>query len=115
MQSNRIKRVLKISLFAIVGCAVFGFLVMSLWNSLMPALFGLHVITFWQALGLFLLAKIFFGGFRGHGGGMHWRRRMFDRWEQMSPEERERFRQGMRGRCGPFGRPADSSAVGQKA
>jgi hypothetical protein len=25
-----------------------------------------------------------------------------ERWEQMTPEEREKFRQGMRGRCGPF-------------
>jgi hypothetical protein len=30
---------------------------------------------------------------------------MLERWEQMTPEEREKFRQGMRGRCGPFGSP----------
>jgi len=31
---------------------------------------------------------------------------MKERWEHMTPEEREKFRQGMRGRCGSFGPPA---------
>jgi hypothetical protein len=30
---------------------------------------------------------------------------MDDRWQNMTPEEREKFRQGTRGRCG-FGQPA---------
>jgi hypothetical protein len=33
---------------------------------------------------------------------MRWRRRMMERWEHMTPEEREKFRQSMRGRCGSF-------------
>jgi hypothetical protein len=38
---------------------------------------------------------------------MHWRRRMMERWEQMTPEEREKFRQGVGGRCsGRFQTPA---------
>jgi hypothetical protein len=38
---------------------------------------------------------------------MHWRGRMRDRWEKMTPEEREKFRESMRGRrCGPFEPPA---------
>ncbi len=82
--------------------ALFGFVVMWLWNWLMPALFGLKTIGYWQALGLFVLAKILFGGFRGPGGrDRHWRRRMRERWEHMTPEERERFRQGF---CDPWGR-----------
>ncbi|MGH9713722.1 MAG: hypothetical protein ACRD5M_10545 [Candidatus Acidiferrales bacterium] len=99
-------RALRIACFVVLGVLVFSFVVMSLWNWLMPTLFGLHVINFWQALGLLVLSKILLGGFRGRpGGGMHWRRRMFERWEQMTPEEREKFRQGMRGRCGPFQPP----------
>ena len=107
MKRNRVLRGLKFLLFAIVFAAVFGWVVMSLWNWLMPGLFGLHLITYWQALGLLILSKILFGGFRGgHGHNMQWRRRMMERWEQMSPEEREKFRQSMRSRCGPFGPPA---------
>jgi hypothetical protein len=34
------------------------------------------------------------------------RRRMMDRWDKMSPEERAKFRAGMRGRCGPLEAPA---------
>jgi Ca2+/H+ antiporter, TMEM165/GDT1 family len=69
----------------------------------MPGIFGMHAIGFWQALGLLILSKILFG-FRGRpGGGMYWRRRMMERWQQMTPEEREKFRAGMQGRCGPFG------------
>ena len=105
-------RTLKIAAFVAVGIAVFGFVVMHLWNYLMPALFGLHMITFWQAVALLILGKLLFGGFRPRGGGMHWRRQMMMRWEQMTPEEREKFREGMRGRCGQprehHGRPAES-------
>ena len=103
MKGKWILRGLKIAVFVVLGLLVFGYLVMSLWNWLMPALFGLHVITFWQALGLLVLSKILFGGFRGRGAGMHWRRRMMERWEKMTPEEREKFREGMGGRCGMFG------------
>jgi hypothetical protein len=100
-------RGLKIVFFVVLVALALSFVVMSLWNWLMPALFGLRMISFWQAMGLLVLSKILLGGFRGRpGGGMHWRRRMMERWEQMTPEEREKFRQGMRGRCGPFEPPA---------
>ena len=103
MKRHWILRGLRFALFAVLFVTVFSFVVMSLWNWLMPTLFGWHVINFWQALGILVLSKILFGGFRGHSGRhMYWRRRMMERWEQMTPEEREKFRQGMRGRCGPF-------------
>jgi hypothetical protein len=59
-----------------------------------------------------VLSKILFGGFHRHGGGRNgWRRHMEERFAQMTPEERERFRAGMRGRrgCG-FGPPRDTAA-----
>jgi hypothetical protein len=100
-------RRLKFVLVAAAAMLVFGFVVMSLWNWLMPALFGWRLINFWQALGLLVLSRILFGGFRGRPGGhLYWRRRMMERWEQMTPEEREKFREGMRRRCGgPFQPP----------
>ena len=99
MKKSRILRALKIAAIAVVAIAVFSAVTMGLWNALMPALFGLREISFWQALGLLILSKVLFGGFRGRSGpGMHFRRRMMERWEHMTPEEREKFRQGMR--CG---------------
>ena len=112
MKRNWALKGLKFALFAALFFTVFSFAVMRLWNWLMPALFGAHEITFWQAVGLLVLCKILFGGFRG-GPGRHLlsRRRMTERWEAMSPEEREKFRQGMRGRCGSFGPPTAEPKV----
>jgi hypothetical protein len=99
MKRHGVARFLKIALFANLAVGVISILVMSLWNALMPGIFSLPAISFWQALGLLILSKILFGGFRPfRGGGPGWRGRMMARWEQMTPEEREKFRQGMR--CG---------------
>lgn len=77
---------------ALIG--VLGFVVMSLWNWLVPALFRGPQIEYWQAVGLLLLSRILFGGLRGHGPRRgHWRERLFwqERWAGMTPEERERL------------------------
>ncbi len=104
MKGRWIFKGVKFVLFVLLAVTALSFVIMSLWNWLMPGLFGLHQIGFWQALGLLLLSKILFGGFRGRGGPqMHWRGRMMERWEHMTPEEREKFREGMKGRCGMFG------------
>jgi len=98
-----------------IGIAVFvflgGWIVQHLWNWLLPNIFGWREITFWQALGVLVLCRILFGGFHGHGGGHkgvrgrmreRMEQRMRERWEQMTPEERERFRQHIGGGvCGP--------------
>lgn len=100
MRMSRLVRILRIVLFAAAAVTVVTFVVMSLWNVLMPSIFAVRAISFWQALGLLLLSKLLFGGFRGYSvGGPRWRRRMTERWERMTPEERDRFRQGMP--CGP--------------
>jgi hypothetical protein len=103
--TKRQKKLIWIAPLAILGMVIFswigGEVVKLLWNWLAPALFGLRTITFWQALGLLALCRILFGGFGLNGGSSRRsRRRMFERWEQMTPEERERFRQGMRSRGG---------------
>ena len=92
---------------AILGMVLFlaigGEVVRQLWNWLLPPLFGWRQITFWQALGMLALCRILFGGSGWHGSvRSNVRRRMSERlserWEPMTPEERERFRHGMRGR-----------------
>jgi uncharacterized membrane protein len=103
------KRLLFIAPLAILGMLLFitigGVVVQQLWNWLLPLLFGWRQITFWQALGLLALCRILFGGFGLHGSGRsNMRRRMQERCDRMTPEERERFRQGMRARWG-FGPP----------
>jgi hypothetical protein len=89
-------------LLVAVGITVFGYVVMSLWNALIPDLFHGPVLGFWQAVGLLVLAKILLGGgHRGHKGhGGHWRHRFAEKWEKMSPEERERMRAEWSKRCG---------------
>ena len=106
MKKYWVFRALKIAAFVTLGLAVFGFVVMHLWNLLMPLIFGFRVITFWQAVGLMVLGRLLFGGFRPRPGGMPWRRKMMERWEKMTPEEREKFREGMRHRCGHRSAPA---------
>jgi hypothetical protein len=92
-----------------------GEIVMHLWNWNLPPLFGWHEITFWQALGLFALCRILFGGSGPlRPGSARVRRRLSegiseqieDRCLHMTAEERDRFRQRMRERWG-FGPAAD--------
>ena len=65
-------RIAGLVVLGVIGAAlfalVFGWLVMLLWNWLMPAIFHLGVITYWQAFGIVVLGKLLFGGI---GGGRH--------------------------------------------
>jgi hypothetical protein len=100
-------RLFGIALVIFIVVVGFGQAVEHLWNWVMPLTFGLRPITYGQAVGLLLLSWLLFGGPRGWFPGTgHWRHRRWERWQQMTPEEREKFRQGMRGRCGHFGPPA---------
>jgi hypothetical protein len=83
-------------LFAIVALGVVGTVTSGLWNALMPAIFGLPAIGFWQAIGLLLLSRILFGRVGGWGRRMRKGRFTHD----MAPEERERFRRAMGRYCG---------------
>lgn len=92
-----------ILLFGTLAVTVFGFIVMALWNNILVAVVAVKAITFWQALGILLLSKILFGGF---GGGRRWRgspawkEKMKQRWDNMTPEERENFKAEWKNRCG---------------
>lgn len=88
--------------------ALGGFVVQQLWNWLLPALFGWPALTFWQALGLLALCRILFGGVGVRGPrGQRMHRGMKHRWQRMTPEERERFRQRLRQKWG-FETPSGS-------
>lgn len=93
-----------------------GWVVMQLWNWLMPAVFDLPVVTFWQALGLLALSRILFGNFgpgRRGGGGPPWmRHRLAKRWDTLTPEERDRVRRSMRHGCGFDVEEQPSTATG---
>ncbi len=113
----RWKRVIFFAPLAILGMLLFAFIggeiVLHLWNWLLPTIFGWRQITFWQALGMLVLCRILFGGFgsRGHSRSDargRIKERMAERWEKMTPEERERARQSWRGRWG-FCEPGSES------
>lgn len=79
-------------LLMVLAAAFLGLMVMLLWNAVIPAAFvGSRPMDYPHALGLLVLSRILFGGFRGRGGWhqrRHWRR-----WEAMTAEEREQFKQ----------------------
>jgi hypothetical protein len=81
------------AVLALLCVAVLGWVVMSLWNWIVPGLFdGIHTLTYWRALGLLILSRLLFGGFRGRGPGGWRERREWRRWESMTPQEREKFK-----------------------
>ena len=94
---KKLRFIMPLWFFVIV--AAFSALVMLLWNWLMPTIFGLTVINFWQAVGLFALARILFGGFRFFDKARMMHARMHDesgnrihkKWNTMSAEQRREF------------------------
>ena len=98
MRRHWIAKGIMFGIFAVAAAFLFGYVAMGLWNWLMPDIFGLRAISYWQAFGLLVLSWIFFGRFRGghwHRHGHRWRHRLAERWMQMTPEERERFKEEM--------------------
>jgi len=83
-----------------------GLVLKLLWNAILTPVLRVQPITFWQALGMFIISRILFGGFYrpragwkgkpGWGGSPEWRQK----WMNMSEEERARFRQEWQNRCG---------------
>ncbi len=102
-------------LIPVVFIAAASLVTMGLWNWIMPALFGLGAITYFKAAGILLLAKILFGWpgsgkFSSHGhnhfrrlafagninhqhsvGHNPWKTKMQERWQSLSPEQKEKF------------------------
>ncbi|RZS72174.1 hypothetical protein [Pseudobacter ginsenosidimutans] len=128
-RKSKVGKVIGILLCVVLFAALFTFIVMSLWNAILPAVIGVKAITFWQALGILILSKILFGGFGGghkwkERGGQRWKERMMSKWGNMTEEEKEQFKNSWEARCGrpwrrPFGgqrfeekKPEDSREAG---
>jgi len=94
-------------LLAIAWVAIAGLAIFYLWNALMPAILGLHAISYWQALGLLALSRLLFGRFGGWGHRMR-KARFVRGWKNLTPEERERFSRAMHS-GGPCGQTADKA------
>ncbi len=106
---RRKARFFGIAVLVLAAAAILGAVVMVLWNAVVPGLFtGGHPIDYLHALGLLVLSRILFGGFRGRGG-WHGRRHLA-RWQAMTAEEREKFM-----RCGPWDRHAGNRSPGEAA
>lgn len=96
-------------LFIIAFLGLFTSLVYSLWNGVLVDVLSVKAITFWQALGILVLAKILFGGFPPGRGrfGPRGRRRFVEHWESLTPEQREQMRDEMRRRFGECPQPGE--------
>jgi len=101
----RAGRIIFFILIAAIAVIVFGGLVMLLWNNVLAQVTNVSPITFVQALGILVLSKILFGGLRGGWGPRryYWKQRMMQKWNNMTPEEREKFKQEWQRRCGSWG------------
>ena len=107
MKKFWIKKGLMFFTFFIAIALLVGLVVMGLWNAILPAVLGVKAITFVQALGILLLSKILFGGFKGgHNGRHRWGMKM-QQWKMarekmgnMTPEEKEKFKAEWKNRCG---------------
>ena len=105
MKPRIVAKVVQLLVIGVIFLAGFGQAVHYLWNWLMPEIFGLHAITYWQSIGLLGLAWLLFGGFGWMGGPRrHFRGGpMGRRLRHMSPEQREQFFQTVLDSLGPRG------------
>jgi hypothetical protein len=69
--------------------ALGGAVVQQLWNWLLPAIFGVRELTFWQAIGLLALCRILFGGLGGRGSHYRTRKSPEDWWKARAERMRE--------------------------
>lgn len=102
-------RYLLFPLFAIVAALLLGAAVMFLWNGIVPGLTGWSTLTFPKAIGILLLCRILFGGFRGHGSrcghgphGWEHRAEWRKKWAGMTEEQRAELRDRWKHRCGTW-------------
>jgi hypothetical protein len=103
------KKMIFIPIFFIGMAAFVIWVLMLLWNWLMPDIFGLRLITFWESAGLLVMAKILFGGFHAgrkgcHKSGHHnggWKQKFKKKWSSMSEEDKMKWQEkfGNLGSC----------------
>lgn len=94
------------------GILLLGGAIMMLWNAILVPVLHAGTLTFWQALGLFALSRILFGGFRGGGWGGHRGGPWKEKWRTLSEEEKMEMRQAWKERCRP-NKPAQEGSAGE--
>ena len=97
----------------IAAALLMGLLVKLLWNAILPPVLGVNMLSYWQALGLLVLSRILFsgfwkGGYRRWGGSPMWR----EKWMNMNEEEKAKFREEWKRRCGSY--PEEKSGTTTK-
>ena len=109
-----LKKAIGMALCAALAIVALGFVIMSLWNHILVPVLSLKAISYTQALGIFVLSKLLFGGFRGKGGGFDNScgfgskgREMKEKWQNMTLEERETFKKNWRSRCNTWGKKSE--------
>ena len=108
-----IKKIIGYCLLAIAAIFLIGWVVMLLWNAILPELIHVSPINYWQSIGLLVLCKILFGGL--HSGGHKkkmWKKEMEEKWQHLTPEERENLKQEWRNRCRMWGKQDSSAGAG---
>jgi len=102
-RSRWAKFILLFILIAPIAIFVFGKVVMLLWNNVLTPVLHVSEITFWQGLGILVLAKILFGSFGGRGGSNHYYRKHRMMWNTMTPEQKEKFKEEWKNRSHRWG------------
>ena len=94
---------------------IFAAFVMVLWNLILPEVIGVKSVNYFQALGILILSKILFSGFFGKHGwpGQQWKQEMKEKFSNMTPEEKEKFKTEWKNRCGGrWGMHTDTKSSG---
>lgn len=94
--NNQIKRNWKrkkplIFIFILAGVALLIWVMMLLWNAILPEVIGVNEVTYWQAAGIFILSKILFGGFKG-GGHKYKKQQYKEKFMNLTDEQKETFK-----------------------
>jgi len=95
MKKRWVKKIPFVIAIGLLGIFAFSSVVMLLWNAILPGVLHVSAITIWQAMGILLLCKMLFSGFRGRRR-MHMcrgRKQMFGEWREMTDEEKQLFRE----------------------
>lgn len=96
MKRNWKRKIPLVILIAIAATFLFSGAVMLLWNSVLVSALHVGAVSLWQAMGILVLAKILFGGFKGRRFPGHFMaKQMCRRWKDMTPEQRQKFRERM--------------------
>jgi len=110
MHNNRYRRRRKegaplFLLFFVVMLLLLSAIVMLLWNAILPPLLHVGNISYGQSIGLLILCRILFGGFRFGGPRRPYgpTNRLREKWMNMSDEEKAQFRNEWQKRCSPRG------------